>query len=259
MLGRLTPALGRGIQFFPGRDGEWEKEFESAARAGLSHIQWVWDALDNPLTDPEVRARVRMHSRANGIPVRGVDLQFLTQTSIEQVSEQVFERICEAIADIDARVIEPPLLEASTLLTGERVAREERLRGLCAVAKRYGLGVNVEADLAPPDFAAMLSRMSDLSVAYDTGNSAHFGYDAAEEWTSYGRRIANIHIKDRPRGGSTVPLGEGAAPLRFVLEKIKNVNYTGLVTLQAARQAEGREAATIREYCTYIRDIYESI
>ena len=44
MQGRLTPANGRGIQFFPFEN--WENEFMDCARIGLDEIEWIFDYVD---------------------------------------------------------------------------------------------------------------------------------------------------------------------------------------------------------------------
>lgn len=260
MLGRLTPSLGRGIQFFPRNDGEWEKEFSIAAKIGLTHIEWVWDTLENPLMDAEFRAKVRARISETGIPVRGVDLQFLTKTDFAEIPDTMLRTICEAIADISGEAIEPPLLEGSTLLDSKmRVARIARLARFCELAKNYSLSINLETDLPPAEYVKLLSHIPDLSVVYDSGNSANMGYDVNEEWNSYASRIKNVQIKDRPLGGSTVPLGKGATDFRTLFKKMNETGYTGLVTFQAARGEDGHEMETIRNYIKFVQSIYESV
>ena len=39
------------------------------------------------------------------------------------------------------------------------------------------------------------------------------GYDYRKDFSAYGHRIFNVHVKDRIYRGSTVPLGEGDAKL----------------------------------------------
>lgn len=260
MLGRLTPSLGRGIQFFPGNDGEWENEFSVAAKIGLSHIEWVWDTIENPLMDAKFRAKVRARISETGIPVKGVDLQFLTRIDFAEISDAILKAICEAMADINGIAIEPPLLEGSTLLDPKmREARIARLARLCEIAKGHGLSVHLETDLPPPEYMKLLSHIPDLSVVYDSGNSANMGYNVNEEWNSYASRIKNMQIKDRPLGGSTVPLGNGATDFRTLFKKMKETGYTGLVTLQAARGEDGHEVETIKKYIKFVQNIYESI
>lgn len=260
MQGRLTPSLGRGIQFFPGNDGEWEKEFSIASEIGIAHIEWVWDTPQNPLMDAGFRAKVRASISETGIPVKGVDLQFLTKTDFAEISDEMLRTICEAIADINGAAIEPPLLEGSTLLDPKtHSARVARLARFCELAKEYALSIDLETDLPPAEYKELLSHIPELSVVYDSGNSANMGYDVNEEWNSYASRIKNLQIKDRPLGGSTVPLGKGATDFRTLFKKVKKTGYTGLVTLQSARGEDGREVETIQNYIKFVQSIYESI
>ena len=46
-----------------------------------------------------------------------------------------------------------------------------------------------------------------VTVNYDTGNSASLGFDPVEEFKSYGHKITDLHIKDRLLGDASVPLG----------------------------------------------------
>ena len=66
----------------------------------------------------------------------------------------------------------------------------------------------------------LLSRLPDppFKANYDTGNSASLGYDPVEELGAYGPRIGSVHVKDRVRGGGTVPLGEGDARVETVFD-----------------------------------------
>lgn len=260
MLGRLTPSRGRGIQFFPRNEGEWENEFSLAAEIGLTHIEWVWDTPQNPLVDRGFRAKVRALISETGVPVKGVDLQFLTKTDFAETSDTMMHTICEAIADIHGGAIEPPLLEGSTLLDPNmRTARIARLARFCELAKEHALSINLETDLSPTEYGKLLTEMPNISVVYDSGNSSHMGYDVNEEWNTYSPQIRNVQIKDRPRGGSTVPLGKGSTDFRTLFKKMKETGYTGLVTFQAARGEDGHEIETIRNYMKFVQNIYESV
>lgn len=259
LQGRLTPSLGRGVQFYPQGEGEWEKEFILAKELGISHLEWAWEKPWNPLLGQEFRKKVRSQIKQTGVFVIAVDLQFLTKNPIEEVGEDVFTKICEAMTDIGAQFIEIPLLEDSTLLNDKRPVREQRLGVFCEIAKKFGLGVNLETDLPPEEYKKTLAQLPDISVLYDSGNSAHFAYTVEQEWDAYARRIAHVHIKDRLAGGGTVALGTGDANIKTLFKKMKEVSYTGPITLQAARGADGEEVKTIQGYIKFIKDIYESI
>ena len=83
------------------------------------------------------------------------------------------------------------------------------LRTLTGV-ERSGVSIVFESDYEPAALARFIAQLGpDFGVNYDIGNSASLGFDPAEEIGAYGARIRNVHVKDRVRGGTTVPLGTG--------------------------------------------------
>ena len=72
-----------------------------------------------------------------------------------------------------------------------------------------------ESDLRLPRWPQFIDAFPARSfgINYDIGNSAALGYDSAEEISAYAPRILHVHVKDRVRGGTTVPLGTGNADL----------------------------------------------
>jgi hexulose-6-phosphate isomerase len=253
--GRLTPSKGRGIQFFPNEDGEWEREFEIAAGLGLRHIQWICDP-DNPLFDAAFRAKVRAVVGQTGVQVKNMDVQFLTKRDIAACPEALMEKICEALAELKAGQAELPLMEASSLLDQEE--RDLRLASLArflAIAKQYEVPIAVESDLPPDKLVDLLKGYPDVSVVYDTGNSAGMGYDPAVEIGMYGDRISNVHVKDKKIGGPTVLLGEGDGDFSLIFQLLGKIGYGGPVTLQAARSEEGKEPETIQKQINFLHSI----
>jgi L-ribulose-5-phosphate 3-epimerase len=85
-----------------------------------------------------------------------------------------------------------------------------------------------------------------IKVNYDSGNSASLGFVPGEEFAAYGHRIGSVHIKDRVRGGGTLPLGTGDADLPAVFAALKKIDYQGDITLQVARSEPGQEVAWAR-------------
>lgn len=256
--GRLTPSLGRGIQFFPRGQGEWEREFELAPSAGIAHIQWVCEA-DNILFTKEWQEEVREVMKRTGITVRNMDLhELLTKTDITTHPDELFEKICSGLSAINSGTVELPMVEASSLLPQETYeSRVAALRRFVAIAKKYNVPVAVETDLGPTALAALVEEVSDITVVYDVGNSAGMGYDMKEELSAYGKHVSNVHIKDKPVGGTTVPLGTGSVDFAKLFSLLRKINYTGAVTLQAAREEDGKEVETIKSYVKFIKDTYE--
>jgi L-ribulose-5-phosphate 3-epimerase len=57
-----------------------------------------------------------------------------------------------------------------------------------------------------------------------------------------------VHVKDRLRGGTTVPLGTGAAEIAKAIRLIENSGYSGQYVLQTARAADGDHAGALARY-----------
>ena len=87
-----------------------------------------------------------------------------------------------------------------------------------------------------------------FGINYDIGNSAALGFDCGEEIAAYAPRILNVHVKDRLRGGTTVPLGTGAAELAKAIRLIEQSGYSGQYILQTARAADGDHAGALARY-----------
>ena len=66
-----------------------------------------------------------------------------------------------------------------------------------------------------------------------------------EEFGAYGERVGSVHIKDRVRGGGTVPLGEGDADFDAVFDALRTLGYRGDFVMQIARGVPGGELAWI--------------
>ena len=91
-----------------------------------------------------------------------------------------------------------------------------------------------------------------FGVNYDIGNSAALGFDPTEEFVAYGNRIMNVHVKDRPLGGTTVPLGEGDANLALVFQLLNDYSYEGNYILQAARS--GNEISLAKHNLKFVNN-----
>lgn len=257
--GRLTPSLGRGIQFFPDGSGEWEREFELASAAGISHIEWVC-TKDNLLFSAEGQEAVRAVMQQTGITVRNMDLhELLTKADISEHSDDLFEKICASLAAIGGGAVEFPLMEASSLLVPEAYPqRVEAVQRFVDIAKKYNIPVAVETDLGPTALVAFLAEVPEVTVVYDVGNCAGMGYDMEEELATYGAHISNVHIKDKPAGGATVPLGTGSVDFPKLFRLLRAMNYTGAVTLQAARGEDDKEVETISHYAGLLHEWHKA-
>jgi hexulose-6-phosphate isomerase len=131
-----------------------------------------------------------------------------------------------------------PCVDQSSLADNSATERlVSWLRPMEEPAEMFGINLSLETDLPPQPFAELLDKFASgrVTVNYDTGNSAALGYDPVEELSCYGKKITDIHIKDRKCGGGSVPLGSGNVQFRRFFETLRPFNYSGPFVMQAYR------------------------
>jgi L-ribulose-5-phosphate 3-epimerase len=261
MQGRLTPPMGGRIQAFPAVG--WRDEFTLAAELGLHSIEWIVESpLEaNPLWSSAGVAEIRSLIARTGVSVDFVIADYFMESPLVRMSpvsadhnRRVLAHLIDQAAHLGVQGIELPCVDASEIRT---VAEEDELARMLKPgleqAARLGLQVGLETSLRPERFRALIERIGhpNLRANYDTGNSAALGYSPAEEFAAYGQWINNVHIKDRRRGGGTVPLGQGDTDVPKVLRLLAQIPYRGDFVLQVARGSDERN--TVRGYHTQVQ------
>lgn len=264
MQGRLQPPVDGRFQSFP--KGSWAIEFPRAAEAGLTSIEWIYDAFgaeENPIKSDKGIGEMKALAAQHGVAVTSLcadyfmDFPFLRSSAnevgrLKSHLQWLLER-CQK-AGIGHVVL--PFVDASRIETGVEEAQViELLREALPVAEATGVEIHLETSLCPKTFAAFLARVPHpmLRVNYDSGNSASLGYCPKEEFVAYGARIGSIHIKDRLRGAGTVPLGKGDANLDAFFESVRAIAYRQSFILQVARGPAGDELAWARMNLSEVR------
>jgi L-ribulose-5-phosphate 3-epimerase len=263
MQGRLLPPEDGRIQAFP--RSRWREELALAQAAGVSGIEWIYETYgdeENPLTDAAGRERVRELAELHGVVIRSLCADwFMDRPLIRDPSQAI--RLQWLVAAAGAAGIERlvlPCVDASRLRRPADVDLLVRaVEGTVATLASAGVELHLETDLAPDSFSTLLERLDHplICANYDTGNSAALGYHAQEEWAAYGDRIGSIHIKDRVRGGATVPLGEGDADLEAVFDLLVARGWTRPVVLQVARGRDGDEVGWVAAAAARVRQLWE--
>lgn len=259
MQGRLSPLVDGKIQAFPWSD--WRQEFAAARQLGIGLMEWTLDddrLFDNPLMTEAGRREMLELARANAVRVGALTGDLFMQApfwtaSPDELAARIdkLEAVLDACAAVGIREIVVPLVDNGSVQLPEHaavlhdvlIARADRLRA-------GGLIIAFESDFAPRPLADFIAAYpADVfGINYDTGNSAALGYDPGEELAAYASRIVHVHIKDRLRGGTTVPLGTGAAELPRAVKLLEGAGFTGDYVLQTARAADGDHAAALRRY-----------
>ena len=109
-----------------------------------------------------------------------------------------------------------------------------------------------ELDMGPKKTNNFISKFNSkyFGINYDIGNSASLGFDIKKEFISYGKRIKNVHIKDRVYKGDSVKLGYGNANFEKVFSLFSKIKYRGNYILQTARAKNKKD---------HIEEIEESL
>lgn len=264
MQGRLLPPVGNRIQAFP--TARWADELPLAAIVPLDAIEWIYEVQgvdDNPVSTSRGVAYLRALNDGPGVGVRSLCADyFMDRPLVRVTSDERRERECVlswlvtqcALAGIERIVL--PFVDVSRIANAEDFnAVVGILRNILPNLERSGVEIHLETDLPPDDFARLLAAVAhnNVRVNYDSGNSASLGYDPRAEFAAYGAAVGSIHIKDRVRGGGTVPLGQGNADFRSLFGELRRTGYTGDFVLQVARGVSGEEVEWARQNLNFLQ------
>lgn len=248
--GRLLPKYQGRYQAHP--VGYWQDEFPKAAELGLDCVEFILDFNDvelNPLLRDGGPDEIMLLTEKTGIKVLTVCADYFMEAPLhhsdEQIasqSQRVLERLLLNGEKLRLTDIVIPCVDQSSLIDNAAIERFiARLKPLVEATEMAGINFSLETDLAPQPYAGLLERFDSprVTVNYDTGNSAAFGYDPVEELACYGKKITDIHIKDRKLGGGSVLLGTGDAQFGRFFEALRCLNYTAPFIMQAYRDNDG--------------------
>jgi L-ribulose-5-phosphate 3-epimerase len=268
MQGRLSPMVGDRIQAFPWSC--WAEEFSVAENSNFQLMEWTLDQdrlYENPLLTRDGQAEIRTLCARHGLEISSLTGDCFMQAPFWKASgaerarlQRDFRAIASGCAAVGISIVVIPLVDNGRLNSDEQQgALIDFLTGEAALLSEHRLRVAFECDYESDDLARFISPLDPelFGVNYDIGNSASYGFDPATEIAAYGRRVMNVHIKDRLVNGKTVPLGTGNADFDAVFAALGRLKYTGNYILQTARAADGNHAGVLTHYrdmaATWIR------
>lgn len=259
MQGRLSDPIDGKIQAFPW--ATWETEFASANEIGFDVMEWTIDhdrLYENPLMSELGRKSITELMEQSSIKVKSLTGDCFMQAPFYKASS---DRQKTLLNDLDNILFAASLLDISKIIfpvvDGGRIENDAQLAILSeALLKRttqicsLNLKILFESDLPPKALASFISLFPKeaFGLNYDTGNSASLGFNALDEFDAYGERIENVHIKDRPFQGSTVPLGIGDANFEMIFKALKKIGYDEMLILQTARASNGNHSEVLMDY-----------
>ena len=264
MQGRLVPPRHGRIQSFPVED--WSREFPAAQEARLDFIEWIFDVEEeNPLRSAAGIAQMQAASTASGVVVRSVCADYFMSRPLLRGADQdssiaTLHWLVDCCAAIGVQRVILPFVDASSLQGPEEMSvLRKLLTGPLQDRLRKGVEVHLETDLPPDQFARLLESLpGNVWANYDSGNSASLGFEVDDEFASYGTRIGSVHVKDRVRGGGTIPLGQGSARLPALFNQLRQRGYARDLVLQTARGPDGEEVSLARQNRNFVQSCWEA-
>ncbi len=256
MQGRLSPVINGRIQQFPTTN--WKTEIELASKYKFTKMEWTIDSEtlnDNPLLTSNGQNSIIEICKYNYLSIPSITCDyFMENPPWEADASQTLEimfKIFEGMAAIGTNLIVIPLVDNSSLKSKEN---EKTLRNLfleiAETIRAANISVCFESDFEPKKLMNFIEEFPRdiFGINYDIGNSASLGYIPQEEFSSYGNRIMNVHVKDRKYNGTTLPLGEGDADFETIFKLLDNFDYRGNYILQTARSQNNDHLGALIKY-----------
>jgi len=254
MQGRLSPIRKRRIQSFPWET--WEKEFEIGSSLNFKLMEWTIDSenfVENPLLGEVDTGQIVKLSNSQNIEIHSVTCDYYMENPFGKSDDfQVLanlKKIIEAMQLVKAHILVIPLVDNSSISKTDQ-SIISRFLELTECLAEHEVKIAFESDFNPIQLAEFIDFFPEhlFGINYDIGNSASMGYNPKEEFEAYGARVINVHVKDRPFSGTTVPLGQGDADFVTVFRLLEQFKYQGNYILQTARAEDGSHADTLSKY-----------
>ncbi len=247
MQGRLLPPVRGHIQEFP---PNWDEELVLVDRLGLVGVEWLATShrfFINPILEK---------GTFNEFPIISVCMDNLVHRQIDD--PVILETIIRSCYDAGVRRFTIPLLEESSMISGER--RNRFCNNMEAIGNMFSDAIfSFEAELHPEHLAEIVYMCDNFRVTYDTGNTTSFGLDHVEYINRFTNRINNVHLKDRTFNAETVEPLTGDTDFETIFKALKSIGYDGNYVIQTARGETGKEVETISNHMNIFRGIYDAV
>lgn len=217
----------------------WSPQIEPAGLARDAVRQW---RVETPL---DHFRRIRKKFDAAGIVVRAYNYSFN-----DSFTDQEIDRGFETARALGAEFI----TASSTLSAANRVAPfAERHKMVVAMHNHSNLKDPNEF-ATPESFAAAMKISPWFKVNLDVGHFTAANFDAVAYIREHHASITNLHIKDRRRNqGDNVPWGQGDAPIREVLQLLKQQKWPIAAYLEYEYKGAGSPVEEVKKGYDYLR------
>ena len=264
MQGRLSPQIRNKIQYFPWKT--WKQEFFEARKLKLSKIEWTLDYYNlnkNPLLNKKGQSEINKLKKKFKIECNSVTTDCFMQRPFWKEKDSIifdkliddFISIISCASKLESKILVLPLVDNGSIQNKfEFDILKKTLESLSDLLIQKDIKIAFESDYSPQKLYEFIDEFDHLlfGINYDSGNSSSLGFNPSEEMSCYGKRIFNVHIKDRVFKGKTVPLTKGDADFKKIFRGLNDLGYKGNFILQTARAIDGNHSELIKNYQQFV-------
>lgn len=259
MQGRLSPPVDGRIQAFPSEN--WRREFDIASANHFTLIEWVVDNAtfaDNPIMTGEGRTEIAGLCERHDVAVPAITADCFMQAPFFLADGDdcahridVLKALLKAAHALGDVFVMLPLVDGGRIrdTNDEELLRDVLIEIVTASPSEIPV-ITFESDYPPERLGRFIEALpaAHFGINYDSGDRASGGHRPDDDFAAFGARILNVHVKDRPLGGTTVPLGEGDVDFPSVFRGLAELKYAGNFILQAARAPDGDHLGAMLKY-----------
>ena len=234
MQGRLVPReIKSRIQSFPWTN--WKKEIRLAKKYEIKYLEWTLD-YKNFLSNPLIRKPllVKKILKKNNIKLNSITADFFMQKPAwikqKQKTNIFLIKLLNICNQLNIKFIVIPLVDNSSIKKGNKKKIINYFNSDKTISDKQEIKSGKEIRFILQLDSVWVYNKS-FGINYDTGNSAFFGYNFNDE-KHYFKRVLNIHIKDRKKGGQTKTLGKGDVDFKLFIKYLLRINYRNNLILQ---------------------------
>jgi L-ribulose-5-phosphate 3-epimerase len=240
MQGRLVPSSTGELQCSPGE--RWPEEFVIAADLGLAHVELLAERVaddSNPIWSTAGRREIGAIVASTGVDTPSLCMNEPLSTPLEgtDAGTMLAARLAPIVCESPVRIVVLPLDEASGLDVLDWTQAAQGVRALATRLQERGARVALELNVSAADSMRFLDVVDadTVGLCYDVGNATGLGYSAPSELRMLDSRVVHVHAKDKDAGGSNVRYGTGVVPFGQVFAALRDIDFDGLVTMEATR------------------------
>ena len=250
-LGIIQGRLSQPIEGFQECPNDWKREFDLLPSLGLNHIEWIVTKKsfgNNPLFNEDL----------SPYSISSICADHLVDSDIIQPSflKQNLEPICDIATLNNITTITIPLLEDSDMIND--AVRSSFINEIRSYGVAYPhLIFSFEIESYEHVIREILDICPNFRLTYDTGNMTSLGINHIYYLQKFFNKIDNIHLKDRTFNKETVVPTTGDTQFNKIFKYLRSNKYSGVYTLQTAREYSGKETQTINNHKQKLINIYE--